>query len=263
MNKYLKLIIPAALLLTTSAFARENNSELFLKEKIFNTVPAEFAKNTKMELQKSYIENSTNKESIKENIKALCQGNKYCLTNVELMLRAGVSPLQTVETITETVNHKQALYNTKYSFAKKNYKTYETLQILELEQIVKLNSFAEFKDYITDMPLLDDSLKSALELLDLYATYSTSSKEEADALYEFKQAFPKNLPVCSKNLDMNKYGYNNLCVLPENRVAKKHLVKEIEKVMKTIEIAESDANEFKEAQRQIKEILNAWKSTIK
>ena len=113
------------------------------------------------------------------------------------------------------------------------------------------------------MPLLSNSLNSATELLSIYATYSTSSKEEADTLFDFQQAFPKTLPVCSKDLDMNKYGYNNLCVLPENRLAKKHLVKEIEKVMKKIEIAESDANEFKETQRQIKEILAVWKSTIK
>ncbi len=257
MNKYLKLIIPAALLLlTTSAFAQKQSSESLMKERIKSIVPAQVSNNLKTALENAYNEKQ-------KSINGICNNDKYCLENAYLMLRSRMSFDKIIAVLEKATNHKQALYNTKYSFAKKNYKAYETLQILELEQIVNLNSFAEFKDYLTNMPLLNDSLKSALELLDLYATYSTSSKEEADALYDFQQAFPKTLPVCSKDLDVNKYGYNNLCVLPENRAAKKHLVKEIEKVMRKIELKESEENEFKEAQRQIKEILSLWKSASK
>lgn len=195
MKKYLKLIIPAALLLiTVNAFSNDNIEKI--KKEINNQQLNEL---------KQEINNFIAKENPQPIMDSTCNGNTYCLKHFELLMEAKVPVERITQLLQNKTNHKQFLYNSKYVFAF-GYGLNIILSRVETREIEKLSSCKELKAYITDMPI------TKMALIPFAAKYL--EKCNIDSGYKDPIInFMDSEIFCEPELDMAQYNINNLCSL--------------------------------------------------
>ena len=129
MKNYLKLIVPAMLLLiATSAFAQKIN------------------------LDREYEKFEKAKANVLASVNNICKGNKYCKDYAVLLAKTLPSMKEVNNQLRNEQDYKQALYDLKYTMAQDE-KNGMYVEFLEADQIVRLSTFTEAKNYLTDMPL--------------------------------------------------------------------------------------------------------------
>lgn len=195
MKKYLKLTIPAALLLiAVSAFSNDNIEKI--KKEIDNPYIEEF---------KQEISNFIAKENPQPIMDSTCNGNTYCLKHFELLMEAKVPVERITQLLQNKKNHKQLLYNSKYIFAA-GYGLNIILSRVETREIKKLSSCKELKAYIADMPITKRSL----------LPFSVKYLEKCNIDDGYKDPvinLMDNKIFCHPKLDIALYNIKNLCSL--------------------------------------------------
>jgi hypothetical protein len=191
MKNYLKLFIPAMLLLiTTSAFAQEKPTVEEEQQKALTTI-----------LQEAYNEDN---KSFVDTLDELCKGNKYCNANVILLSLFTDSKKTIKAALSKETDPKQALYVTKYNMLKDENK-FLYVYLLEHYQISKLSTYQEVKDFLDDMPLTNQGFSEAVAKMTQLATYP------AELLYStslINKSLQGNIKECPKNFHVEDYNHN-------------------------------------------------------
>ena len=243
-NKIIMLLSAALLLTSLSAFA-----EATISSQTIDIKNASVNKDIKNSLQNAYDENQAKESDDIEKIKSVCKNNQYCTTSALMMLRNGIALDKVLSDLRNVKDHKQNLYLVKRDSKNDSLLFTEIQQIMLISKPKKISSkntsmfkelknavsspFNELKNYMMDVPLCSYSFALGFKKL----KGNAESSKELKFIDSFVKKYPNpenpikedgtftnegpeyNVPVCpekSENLDMSKYGYDNLCVIPCN-----------------------------------------------
>ncbi len=184
MKNYLKLFVPTMLLLvTTSAFAQEIN------------------------IDEEYTKFEETKGKVIASVKYICKGNPYCEDYAVLLAKTSPTMKEVNAKLTAERDYKQALYNIKYAMAQ-NSKKGMYVDFLETDQISTLSTFAEAKNYLTDMPLTERGYEDAVITLDKLAKSTEewdTIKQMVKEIYQYREEDLSRVSLSRRDYDAHMF----------------------------------------------------------